>query len=412
MPRRSGVRVPRDVTIAAAVVSISTAGDMAAQAALTLRLHATTGSATSVSALLLANSIPVLLCVPLSGYLADRVDSRRLLAGSNLLCAVLCAALAAAGPQWLVLGLIACVAAVSAATAASLGALVPVMAGPAGVVRANTVLRGAVMVMSVAGLAVGGAGSQWLGTGPVLLVDAATFLTAALGAAVIRARRRGGRSGSARGTAASLEHQRPSAPAVERWTVAGSYALVLLLVSTTNVAQVFFVKDVLGASDLGFGLVSACWTVGTLLALPFVRRVRPDPGVLARLTIGGEVVTGVAILGCGVLAAVPVTAAMYVLGGVGSCVMQIARGSYLQLTAPEARRGRQLANYNAVVKAASIAALVLGGQLVELVGSRTTYLVAGAGAVIIAVGVGTFRRAHSSGRLLPLRPAPRAHSGT
>jgi MFS family permease len=363
----------------------SAAGDLAAQAALTLRLHAETGTGTAVSALLLANTLPVLVCVPVAGRLADRVDSRRLLVGCSLACGALCVGLAAARPTWLVLALVAAVAAVSAVTAAGLGALVPVMAGPGGLVRANTALRGTVMVMSVAGLAVGGVGSQWLGTGPVLLLDAVSFGAVAIGAAVLRARRAGGRpvSRTARRDRGADTGYHPAGP-LPRWTVAGGYAAVLLLVSTTNVAQVFFVKDTLGAGDLGYGLVSACWALGTLLALPLVKHTRPDPDLLARLTIVGMSATGVALFGCGALGDLVGTAALYVLGGAAACVMQVARGTYVQLTADPEHRGRQLARYNAVTKAASVGALLLGGPLVDAVGGRATYVLAGSAAAAVA----------------------------
>ncbi|HEY2204825.1 MAG TPA: MFS transporter [Pseudonocardia sp.] len=476
--------VPRDLWIASAVIGGSTAGDMAAQAALTLRLHdagvgPSVGSGWSVSALLLANTVPAVLCAPLAGRFADRYDSRRLLVGCATGCAALCLALAAvpsgsaAGAGVALLVLIGVVAVLSTVATTVLSTLLPTMAGAAGVVRASTLLRGTTMVSGVLGLAVGSAGSGWFGTAPVLLADAASFGFLAVGSALLTARRvgrppraaahraGGGRSArsevgvpvgggsalpwpgppaattvhagartpaatalpigarAAATTALSAAARTPATTALSAgarvrrgahrrarsfdratllpWAVTASYAMVLLQVSTTNVAQVFFVKDVLGAGDLGFGLVSGAWTVGTLLALPVMRSVPPEPERLVRLTVLGEGVVGVAILGCAVLPSPVLTAGMYVLGGVGTCVMQIARGSFLQLTAPQERRGRVLAGYGAVVKAASVAALGLGGVLLELVGARGVYLVAGTGAVVVATAAGLLCASRMSG---------------
>lgn len=379
--RRGGTcaHLPRDVWIAAAVAGGSAAGDMAAQAALVLRLHGDAGTGAAVSALLLANSLPVVLCAPVAGRLADRVESRVLLVGCGTTCAALCLGLIAVAGYWPVLCLLAAVAAVSAVSAAALGALLPAMSGEAGVVRANALVRGALMVGGIAGLALGGAGSEWLGTGAVLVGDAATFGALAVGALLITARR-GGAAG--RGC---VRGEPPPSPTLLSWVLTGSYAGVLLLVSTTNVAQVFLVKDVLGQGDLGFGVVCACWTAGILLALPVMRQVAPDPTVLARLTVAGQLTVGAAIAGCGAVPSVGATATLYILGGIGTCVMQVARGSFLHLTAPPERRGRALARYNAVVKGAGIAALVLGGVALDALGARSTYLLAGLGSVAVAV---------------------------
>ncbi|HEY1967712.1 MAG TPA: MFS transporter [Pseudonocardia sp.] len=398
--------------IATLVAGVSIAGDMAAQGALTLRVHDHGGGGGAVSSVLLANAVPVLLCVPIAGYLADRVDSRKLLVVSGGLCAALCLGLASTSTRWLLLLLIGCVAAVSAVATATLGALVPLMAGRGGVVRANTQLRGAALISGIAGLALAGAGSQWLGTGPVLVMDAVSFIGLAIGALMIRTRRGAARVRSARWTRCVVD-ARPRTR-VERfgpWTVTVSYALVLMLVSTTNVAQVFFVKDVLGANDLGYGAVAGCWTIGTAIALPLIRKVPSDASLLAWLTLAGEATVGVAILGCGILSTISGTVLMYVLGGVGTCVMQVSRGSYLQLTAPEERRGQQLASYNAVAKTASITALGVGGVLLDTLGPGQVYLLAGAGGVLAAaLAAAVFKKLQPSALSSNLFPPRSPHT--
>jgi MFS family permease len=140
----------------------------------------------------------------------------------------------------------------------------------------------------------------------------------------------------------------------------------------------------LGANDLGYGLIAGCWTIGTAITLPLVRRVPSEPSLLAWLIILGEAIVGVAILGCAILSTISGTVVMYVLGGVGSCLMLVARGSYVQLTSPQERLGRQLASYNAVTKMASITALGVGGILLDGLGPGRVYLSAGAGGVVVA----------------------------
>lgn len=377
----------RDLLIACVVMAGSNAGDMAAQAALTLRLHGQVGTGGAISMLLLANTVPALLLAPVTGRLADRVDSRVLVVASGLGCAALCVPLSMADTPAVIFGLMAGLAAVSAVSSTTLSALLPVLVGRDGVVGGTTALRGATMISAVAGMALGSGAAGLVGSGPVLLADGVTFVLLAAGGALIKGRRGGRRHTSAGRPSPRPEHRHARSRALP-WALTIGYALVLLLVSTTNVAQVFFIKDELGASDLGYGVISGCWTVGTAVMLPIVRRMAADPDRLARFSILGQAVVAAAILGCAVLPSIPATVLMYVVGGAGTCVMQVARGAFLQLVATPERRGQQLAEYNAVLRAATIGALGLGGLLLGLVDARAVYLIAGAGALTVAAGTG------------------------
>jgi Na+/melibiose symporter-like transporter len=106
--------------------------------------------------------------------------------------------------------------------------------------------------------------------------------------------------------------------------LAGSVGLVLLFVSTTNVVQVFFVKDVLGANDTGYGVVGACWMVGMVLAVPVVAQGRCTRSALAVMVVASEAVTGVAVFGAGLSSSPAMVGVWYVLAGMGSSSMIIA----------------------------------------------------------------------------------------
>lgn len=106
---------------------------------------------------------------------------------------------------------------------------------------------------------------------------------------------------------------------------------------------------------------------------------------LVRLMALGGLVVGVAIAACAASRSVGALACWYTLGGAGACVMQLARGAHLQLTAPEHSRGRALANYNAVTRLANVTALGLGGVLLDTAGPRGTFLIAGLSSAVIAL---------------------------
>jgi MFS family permease len=235
----------------------------------------------------------------------------------------------------------------------------------------------------MAGWPLGGILTGTLGSGSVLLLDAVSFAILAVGAMMIRTRRIPGRISGCRPRGGVRVWAGVTGDPVLS-LVAGSVALVLLFVSTTNVVQVFFVKDVLGASDTGYGVVGACWMAGMLFAVPVVALGRCTRSALAALVVGSEAVTGVAMLGAGLSPSPIIVGVWYVLGGLGSSAMMIAAAALLQLMAPRKARGRVLAAYSTLTNAAMVAALVLSVGLMSWLGARGVFLAAGALAVMAA----------------------------
>jgi MFS family permease len=158
----------------------------------------------------------------------------------------------------------------------------------------------------------------------------------------------------------------------------------LLFVSCTNVAQVFFVKDVLGAGDTGYGVVGACWMVGMVLAVPLVAPGQCTRSALATLVVAGEAVTGVAVLGAGLSSSPVMVGVWYLLAGLGSSAMMIAGAALVGLVAPGETRGRVLAAYSTLANAAMAAALGLSVVLMGWLGARGVFLAAGALTVMAA----------------------------
>lgn len=281
----------RDVVITAVIVGCSVLGDVAAQVALVLRVHENGNSAWAVTALLLAGNLPAVLFARPAGELVDRYDSRALMVGCALVQALMCLPLAVSASIGVMVTLVAALATLTTVTGLTRNALVPDMVTEQRLLHANAVLRAANAIGRMAGWPIGGFLTGMLGSDSVLLLDAVSFGVLAAGAMVIHTRRvpnpaSGPRCGGM----------------VPAWTVttidprpaliASSVGLVLLFVSTTNVAQVFFVKDILGASDTGYGVVSACWMVGTVLAVPIVAQSRCTRRTLALMVIVSETTTG------------------------------------------------------------------------------------------------------------------------
>lgn len=374
----------RDVRIAAVIIGGSALGDAAALVALVLRVHHDGASGWAVTALLLAASLPPMLLARPAGTLVDQLDSRVLMVGCALAQALLCLPLALASSIELMVVLLAGLAAMGTVAGPARAALVPEMVGPAQLLRANAVLRAATTVGRMAGWPLGGYLSGLLGTGGVMLLNSASFVALAAGAMLIRTRRlpalgraprgRGGLRVWVNGTVQPLVT-----------LMAGSISLVLLFVASTNVVQVYLVKDVLGASDVDYGLTGACWMGGMLLVVPVMSRGRCTARALTTMIVAGEAVTGIAMLGVGLGSSLLVVAAWYLVGGLSSSAIVIAGTALVQLLSPAFARGRVLAAYGALANAATAVALVLSVPLMSVVGSRGVFLAAGAMAVAAAV---------------------------
>src|SRR4029453_19050063 len=84
----------RDVYVAATCGAVSMAGDFLAATALVLALQSRGGGSVAGAGVLLASTVPLVVLGPMTGRLADRVDSRTLLVAVGLVQAVVCAVLA------------------------------------------------------------------------------------------------------------------------------------------------------------------------------------------------------------------------------------------------------------------------------------------------------------------------------
>src|SRR3954469_13458730 len=99
-----------DVYLAAAARGVSACGDFLAATALALALQQVGAGGMAVSGLLLAAALPLAVLAPVTGRIADRVDSRKLLIGVGAGQAAVCTALAFTGNRVLVIALVAVLA--------------------------------------------------------------------------------------------------------------------------------------------------------------------------------------------------------------------------------------------------------------------------------------------------------------
>ncbi|WFE33260.1 MFS transporter [Micromonospora sp. WMMD975] len=375
-----------DVWLATTARGVSSCGDFLAATALTLALQSAGAGGLAVSGLLLAATLPLVALAPLTGRLADRVDSRVLLVTAGLVQAGICVALAYAKDPVLVVALVALLATGLAVTQPVLAALVPVMVRAADLPRAGALNQTAGTLGALAGPALAGLLVGQFGTRVPLLVDAVSYLALVVAALLIRTRRGG------RGVAADV-----AGAATPGWrlrrdplllVMVGSVAAVVGAVGAINVIEVFFIRETLDSSTTVYGLVTGSWTLGIVLGAWLFARVARRLADDGALLGAGLVLLGGCCLAVLASAAVPsawLLVPIWLLGGVGNGGNNVFDQLLLARRVPEVARGRAFAAFGAAVQGAGMGGYLVGGLLLEVAAPRS--LVAACGVVGLLVVV-------------------------
>jgi MFS family permease len=396
-----------DARLIVGAVGISALGDFLLWIPLTLHLQRMTGSGVAVAALMICLWAPVVLLAPAAGLLADRVETRRLLICASLVQAAIAASLGLAlDSVGAILGLAALLGVGFAVAQPAEFALVPAIAGKRRLAPLNGQVETARYLGMTAGPLIGGGLAAAGGTAVAMVVNAATFACVALAAALLSTRREpeadpaGEERSRARDGIVHLFRDRTLG------TVLAVVFVSLLFMSATITAEVFFLKEDLGAGDVLYGVLFSSWMVGMVFgALVLSRRV--PAGAIPAVALVAVAVQGA---GLGLPTAWLLAAfagAMWFIGGIGHGVKNVLARTLIQERVPARLHGRAFAAYNGLRNGAELVALAAGGVLVAALGARATLALAGAVPVLAALaGLAAYRRRASRAfDLVPAYPA-------
>ncbi|WP_088317440.1 MFS transporter [Kineosporia sp. R_H_3] len=330
---------------------------------------------------------PALLLAPVAGAVADRLDRRRVLmatqTASGLLALVLGLLVVTGTAQlWMVYALafgLGLVAAIDApARQAFVSEMVPVEVLPNAVgLNSASFHAGRLIGPGVAGLLI-----HWLGTGPVFLINAATFGAVLLSLTRMRVADLRRPTRSARGKGAVREGLR---------YVRGRRDILLILVvvgmvgtfglnfqlTTALMARLVFDK---GAGE--YGLLGSIMAIGSLGgALLAARREHPR----LRLVLGAAMAFGVFALVASVMPTYTLFAIALVPVGLASLTLMTAANSTVQMTTPPHMRGRVMALYMAVFMGGTPIGSPIIGWVGETFGARWTIALGGIVTLVTAL---------------------------
>ncbi len=376
-----------------AAEGISVAGDWVLITAASIQVYRETGSTTAVSALLALAAAPTILLGPIGGAVADRHARTRIMVIADLAIAMALLAAASAARVGLELAMVF-VAVLAAATSAAFHrpaseALLPILAGPDELGRANSILRLATRIAMIGGPALAGYLMSGNGFGVVLVFDAGTFLISA--GVVVTISGLGVPAGA--GASASTFHA-----ALEGWryarrhrnvsVVIGTVGLTMLLGAIISAGTLAFVGEELRLPESRYGSLLAAEGAGAVvLAFCLILLGRHIPllptGAAALAAMGAA---------CGVLGFAPnLTTAMGLMAiiGMGEVGLQVAFSSYLQQQSEDSFRGRVMSLVAMVAQVGRMAGLALAGPAVDRLGVPLAFGAAGVFIILGAIPVAT-----------------------
>ncbi len=394
------LRGNRDVRLLWGGTIVSLFGDWFNTLALYRLVLDLTGSETALGGVFLTKLLPLALASPIAGVLADRLDRRRLMIGSDLLRAAIVLGflfVRDADDLWLLYVLASAQIAVSAAFTPAKNAVLPLITKPGELLTANALLSATWSVMLAVGAAAGGPAVDAFGTDVVFWLDAGTYLVSAAFILAMRIPTRtvskavGGvvRSGVRQiGEGWRYLRRRPEVGRIAlskaTWGLGGGglvFALALLgdglfpSAGTTGIGLLF------AARGLGTGL-------GPVIARAVFRDERRWPAVLAACIVA----SGVGYLGVALVAdARWVVVAFVVFAHAASGANWVLSTTLLQQRTEDDFRGRVISTDWLLLTLVESASILVASALVEA-GVPLVTVIAGLASVTVTSAVvwGTF----------------------
>jgi MFS family permease len=325
---------------------VSFAGDWFNIIALYTAVQGLSSSAQAIAAVMVAKMLPPFLVTPLVGPIIDRFDRRRILIFTDLARAVCATGLAASYLSDSIAGLYICTAILMALGGLALparNAVLPMLVPARHLVVANAIGSGTWSAMLALGAALGGVATETLGVAPAFLLDALTFLLAAV-------------------WLLGLPRLRPSATSHEG---AGGFRDGLrYLANQPYVLALTCIKPVLGvlggavvliplfgngafqgqSGPFYVGLLFAARGFGALLGSLGVRFMGAnEPRAMRRAIAAGFAIIGVSYLSLGWIDAFWATAVCFFTAMAGNNTIWVFSGTLLQLETDKRYHGRVFA---------------------------------------------------------------------
>ena len=377
LPRLALPRKAHDFRLLLLAGLASGIGTWLAYVALVIDVTDRTSDARWVSALLIAEFLPIVLVGVLAGPLLDRIPRRTILVTADLArAAVFC--LLPFAPNALAVVLLALAAGIATSFfRPAVYAGLPNLVSDRDLPGANGIMQTADNLTWAAGALAGGALVALSGPDLAYWVNAASFVASALFLLRIRTTLEEARpagEGHLRDLAAGLALVVRSRPLL---TVFVAWTIVMLAQAGVNVAEVFLAKEVFDAGDFGYGFLVAAGALGLVLG-----SVAGGP-LVGRLGMRTPYSLAIALMAAGFLAAAAaptiwVASAFALVAGVGNGAAVVLNALLVQRGAPDQLRGRAFSVIMSTGYAVLGAGMIAAGPFTNEFGARAAWVAASA----------------------------------
>lgn len=381
---------------------ISVTGGAAAYTALGFTIWDKTHSPWMQSLSLLLTFGVAGLLGPLGGALGDRFDRRRVMVISELVAAGFFAAMALADDPGLLIAL-----AFGSAVAelpffsASRAAIPNLLQDDEHLSWANSLVTVGVHSGIAVGPVIGGVLLGVFGDASwVFGINAVSFVVSVLITLTVHGRfqdeRRAGESEEYDGITAGLTFLWQDS-VLRRLSLA--WLVFVLGMGMGMVADAPLAEE-FGAGELGFGLLIACWGLGSVLGSAAGRwmNARTEPLWL----VGGAFGIAVAAFGVGSAPLFALVLLSLLVMGTSDGLTIVAENGMMQRRTPDAIRSRTMAAFEAIISLGLAVSYIVAGPVLHAVGPQAVYLIGGVAALAAAFMLLPLRQLRLSSELGPI----------
>lgn len=351
----------------------SSIGTWLAFVALVVDVYDRTGDANWVSALLIADFLPIVLVGILLGPLIDRLPRRNILVAADVLRAGVFCVLPFATSAAQIVGLALIIGVATSLFRPAVFAGLPNLVADDDLGHANGILQSAENFAWAVGALAGGALVAASGSDAAYWLNAGTFVVSALFILGIRqSLEEQERSPSAGHRRDLIEGLRMVTRSRGLLTILVAWSIVTLGQAIGNVSEIVLAKDEFNAGDFGYGVLVATAAVGLTIGS------LAGGDVIRRFGIRVPYVAGVVLLAVGFAAAavspnVWVAAVFVVVSGLGNGAVVVCNAVLVQRSAPDRLRGRAFTVVMSIGYAFFGLGMIVAGPLTNGFGARTAW---------------------------------------
>ena len=360
---------------------ISSVGDAVSFTALPLLVLALTGSGFAMGIVGALQALPDLVFGLFAGAIADRSNQKRMMVLSDLgraaLTALIPLSVVLHGPTMAVVLIVAApMSTLRSLFLAAYTAAVPAIAGRARLAQANSYFEVVYSTGFIVGPAIAGLLATAIGPGLTLGIDAASFVVASMGIALIR---RPLHAPGDRPESHLVVDIREGIEFIVRHPVLRSSILFWSATSVVSAGLVTaltvrITRDLaLPASALG--LVLATFGMGTVVGALWASRIRH--GRAWPQILGGNLARGVALVVVAFMASIEVMAALAFAEGIASSLVLIAYITVRSAYAPDELLGRVGSTARTLSLGLQPVGMLVTGALIDLTSGSTALLAMG-----------------------------------